>query len=300
MKKLKGVTAAMVTPIDEFGNINLKAVRNLSSFLIDKGVDALYPLGTTGEMYRLTVSERKEIAEVVVEEAAGRVTVYIHTGAMRLNETIELSKHAEKIGADGIGAVTPSYFAVNEREMEEYYSSIADSVSEDFPLYLYNIPQCSTNDLSAELSEKLYKKHKNIIGIKYSYPDMMRTNEYLNIAEGEFSVMHGTDKIMHTLLSLGCDGVVSGISSVYPEPFVALYQAYQNNNQKEIYRIKKVAVKFVEALKAGANLAYFKAALNRRGINAGFMRRPQLELTVQEKEDLYQELEQLEKELEEF
>src|SRR6056297_3274483 len=238
MKKLKGVTVAMVTPFDEDEKIILEAVRDLSSFLIDKGVDALYPLGTTGEMYRLTVSERKKIAETVVKEAAKRVTVYIHSGAMRLDQTIELSKHAEKIGADGIGAVTPSYFNVNEREMEEYYSSIAEAVSDDFPIYLYNIPQCSANDLTVKVAEKLYKKHSNIVGIKYSYPDMMRTNEYLNIAEGKFSVMHGTDKIMHTLLSLGCDGVVSGISSVYPEPFVALYQAYQNDERERIMKIK--------------------------------------------------------------
>ena len=297
MKKLKGVTVAMVTPFDEMRNINLEAVRNLSNFLIDKDVDALYPLGTTGEMYRLTVSERKKIAETVVNEAAERVTVYIHSGAMRLDQTIELSKHAEKIGADGIGAVTPSYFNVNEREMEEYYSSIAEAVSDDFPIYLYNIPQCSANDLTVKVAEKLYKKHSNIVGIKYSYPDMMRTNEYLNIADGKFSVMHGTDKIMHTILSLGCDGVVSGISSVYPEPFVALYQAYQNDEREKIMKIKKLAVKFVDTLKAGANLAYFKAALNRRGINAGYMRRPQLELTVPEKEDLYDRLDILEEEL---
>ncbi len=297
MKKLKGVTVAMVTPFDEDGKINLEAMKDLSSFLIDKGVDALYPLGTTGEMYRLSVSERKKIAEAVVEEAAGRVTVYIHTGAMRMDHTIELSKHAEKIGADGIGAVTPSYFNVNEREMEAYYSTIANTVSDDFPVYLYNIPQCSANDLTAELAEKLYEKHSNIVGIKYSYPDMMRTNEYLNIGDGKFSVMHGTDKIMHTLLSLGCDGVVSGISSVYPEPFVALYQAYQNHDYDNIMKIKKISTSFVEALKAGANLAYFKAALNRRGINAGYMRRPQLELTAVEKGKLFNELEILEDEL---
>ncbi len=297
MKKLNGVTVAMVTPFNENGEVNLEAVRNLSSFLIDKGVDALFPLGTTGEMYRLSIAERKEIAETVLKEAAGRVTVYLHTGAMRMDETIELSQHAEKIGADGIGVVTPSYFNVNDRELEEYYTAVAESVSENFPVYLYNIPQCSANDLSAEVAEKLYQKHSNIVGIKYSYPDIMKTNKYLEIGDGQFSVMHGTDKLMHTLLTLGCAGVVSGISSVYPEPFVALYQAYQNNDQEKILKVKKIAGKFVETLKAGTNLAYFKAALNRRGIKAGYMRRPQLELTAAEKEELYANLDILEDQL---
>jgi 4-hydroxy-tetrahydrodipicolinate synthase len=285
MKKLNGVTVAMVTPFNENGEVNLEAVRNLSSFLIDKGVDALFPLGTTGEMYRLSIAERKEIAETVLK------------GAMRMDETIELSQHAEKIGADGIGVVTPSYFNVNDRELEEYYTAVAESVSENFPVYLYNIPQCSANDLSAEVAEKLYQKHSNIVGIKYSYPDIMKTNKYLEIGDGQFSVMHGTDKLMHTLLTLGCAGVVSGISSVYPEPFVALYQAYQNNDQEKILKVKKIAGKFVETLKAGTNLAYFKAALNRRGIKAGYMRRPQLELTAAEKEELYANLDILEDQL---
>ena len=142
MKELFGVTTAMVTPIDENNEVDYEAVRQLTEMLIDKGVNCLYPCGTTGEMLRLTVDERKKIAETVVEMAAGRVNVFIHCGCMRQEDTIELVKHAKTVGADGAGIVTPAFFGVNDEEMKQYYLAVGESVK-DFPLYLYNIPQCA-------------------------------------------------------------------------------------------------------------------------------------------------------------
>ena len=105
MKKLFGVTTAMTTLFTADGAPNVQAMRELTDFLIEKGVNCLYPLGTTGEMLRMTVEERKLVAKTVVEQAAGRCTVFIHVGAMRQEDAIELAKHAYEIGADGIGVV---------------------------------------------------------------------------------------------------------------------------------------------------------------------------------------------------
>ena len=114
MKKLKGVITAMTTCLDENDQVDVLATEALTEFLIEKGVDCLYPCGTTGESHLLTTAERKLIAETVVKKANGRVTVYVQVGAMTTKETIELAKHAHEIGADGIGVVTPSYFHVND------------------------------------------------------------------------------------------------------------------------------------------------------------------------------------------
>ena len=103
MKKLYGITVAMVTPMDEKGQVDLVGVAKLTEMLIAKGVHCLYPCGTTGEMLKLTTQERKQIAETVVKTAAGRVTVFIHTGAESPEKTLELSLHAQQIGADGVG-----------------------------------------------------------------------------------------------------------------------------------------------------------------------------------------------------
>lgn len=286
MKLLHGVTTAMVTPFDEKGNVQLDKVEELTQFLIAKGVHCLYPLGTTGEMLRLSVSERKQVAETVVKKANRRVTVYIHAGAMNEQETIELAQHAYSIGADGIGVVTPVFFGANDKELEAYYGKIASSIPSDFPVYLYSIPQCATNDITPGLAHRLAERFGNIVGIKYSFPDFLRVNDYLTIRNGHFSVVPGTDRLFLPALAMGCDGIVSGVSSVYPEPFVAVYNAFRENDIPKARKLQRIATKYCEALKNGGNMAYFKEALKMRGIDAGSMKSPQLNLTEDEAEQL--------------
>ncbi|EEG72024.1 dihydrodipicolinate synthetase family, partial [[Clostridium] hylemonae DSM 15053] len=168
----------------------------------------------------------EKIAETIIQTAAGRVTVFIHCGAMNEQDTIRLLGHAEKAGADGAGIVTPAFFGATDRELEEYYVTAAQSVSDSFPIYLYNIPQCSANDISRETAEKITARCENIIGIKYSFADINRTVDYLNLKDGSFSVLHGCDRAFTSMLALGCDGTVSGIAGVFPEPFVRVYKAF--------------------------------------------------------------------------
>ena len=106
MKKLYGVIVAMTTPFTAEGEVDVPALRRAVDFQIEKGVNCLYPCGTTGEMYLMTKAQRKLVAETVVRQAAGRVTVFIHCGAMDPDEVVELSLHAHEIGADGVGIVT--------------------------------------------------------------------------------------------------------------------------------------------------------------------------------------------------
>jgi len=291
MKKLYGVTVAMTTPFKESGEVDYEVVAQLTKILVKKGVDCLYPCGTTGEMFRLTPDERKKIAETVVENAEGKVTVFIQCGAMTQMETIELIKHAEMIGADGAGIITPVFFGCNDRELIEYYAEVTNSVSKEFPVYLYNIPQCASNDLSAEVVQKIAERCPNVVGIKYSFADVNRTVDYLNVNQGTFSVLHGCDRVFASMLTMGCDGTVSGIAGVFPEPFVEVYKAHKEGRQKDAQAIQKICTKFCNALKCGENMSYFKEGLKLRGIHAGTMRKPQLDIKAEEIRKLQAELE---------
>ena len=102
MKKLYGVTVAMTTLFDEAGNVDVAALDRAVDFQIDKGVDRLYPCGSVGEMLLMSVEQRKLVAETVVRRAAGRVTVFMHCGAMAPGDVVELCNHAHDIGADGV------------------------------------------------------------------------------------------------------------------------------------------------------------------------------------------------------
>lgn len=295
MKKLFGVTAAMITPMNKDESINLSGLEQLTEFLINRGVNGLYPCGTTGEMLHLSVEEREQIAETVVWKADGRVPVYIHCGAMLYQDTIRLLKHAVSIGADGAGVVTPAFFSANDRELESYYTSVADSVPE-LPIYLYNIPQCAANDLNVDVAQRIASRCPNIVGIKYSYADINRTINYTGINGGRFSVLHGCDRAFISMLALGCEGTVSGCASVFPEPFVAAYKAYCEGDLVQAQAIQKVCVKFVDLLHSGSNMSYFKEALKMRGLNAGHMKQPQLDISTEERVQFKREVETLCKE----
>ena len=278
MKKLYGVTVAMVTPMDEKGCVDLDGVARLTEALIGKGVNCLYPCGTTGEMLKLTTDERKQIAETVVHTAAGRVTVFIHTGAESPEKTLALSRHACSIGADGVGIVSPQFFGCSDRMMVAYYAGICGGLPADFPVYLYNIPQCAANDISVAAAKELFDTLPNVVGMKYSYLDMVRTAEYLDISS-EFSVLHGSDRHLSSMLAMGCDGTVSGVSSACPEPFVNVWNAWQAGDMQKVRYWQKAGREICDILQNGKDMAVFKAALKIRGLDAGHMRAPQLDLT---------------------
>ena len=290
MKKMKGVITAMTTPFDEHDQVDVKALEEQVDFLIEKGVNCLYPCGTTGEMFNMTPEERELVAETVFRRAAGRVTVYIHVGAMTLKETVQLAQHAEKLGVDGIGVVTPGFFGIKDKAMIRYYQQVSASVSPDFPIYLYAIPQCAANDLQPEVVAELIKTCPNIIGIKYSYADMIRLKNYLNLNDGNFSVLFGPDRLFLPAMAMGCDGTVSGCSGPMPEHFVNVYRAYLSGDMETARKEQKIANEICEILHSGADMGIFKAALQLRGLTGGHMRAPLIDLDEEEKQTLFKQL----------
>lgn len=289
MKELYGITVAMVTPFTKDNQVDHEGLAQLTNMLVQKGVNCLYPGGTTGEMFRMSLEERKAVAKTVVQTANGAVRVFVHCGCMNQEDTIALIQYCQQIGADGAGVVTPVFFHQSDRELEEYYVSVANAVP-DFPIYLYNIPQCAANDLTAAVAQRVADRCKNVIGIKYSFADINRTIDYIGINNGTFSVLHGCDRALIAMLALGCKGTVSGIAGVFPEPFVAAYRAYIDGDLEKAQNLQKTCVKLVDALHGGSNMSYFKEALKMRGIAGGYMRRPQLDLTPEETELLKKQL----------
>lgn len=288
MKKLYGVTVAMVTPMFADGSVDIAGVAKLTEVLVKRGVSCLYPCGTTGEMLKLTTQERKAIAETVVRTAAGRVTVFIHTGAESEEKTLELSLHAHAIGADGVGIVTPQFFGCSDRMLTGYYSRICSKLPDGFPVYLYGIPQCAANDISPAAAKTLFEETNNVVGIKYSFLDMMRTTAYVDISPA-FSVLHGSDRHFSSMLAMGCDGTVSGVSSACPEPFVKVWEAWNKGDMEAVRHWQRAGREICDILRNGADMALFKGLLKIRGLDAGHMRLPQMDLT----EDEYAALEQI-------
>lgn len=275
MRRMYGITTAMLTPVNENGEVLVKELENYVEFLIEKGVHCLYPLGSMGEMNLLRVDQRKLAAKTVIDKVNGRIPVFIHIGAVRVEDTMELARHAYAAGADGIGAVTPSYWPFKRHEIIAFYKELSAQVPEDFPIYMYNIPQYSTIDLTADMVEEITDCCKNIIGIKYSVGNMARTQEYLKIKTNNFSVIQGGDLLTTLALSLGCDGVISGYSSVFPEYFVKIYDSYQADRFDEANALQREITELTSFMKKDiSTIPKLKAYLSLRGIHAGVCQKP--------------------------
>lgn len=274
MKKMFGVSTAMLTPLNEYGEVMVPELEQYVDFLISKGVHCLYPLGSMGEMNLLTVPQRKIVAETVVKKTDHRVPVFVHVGAIRYEDTLELASHALEIGADGIGAVTPSYWPFKENEIIKFYQLLSASLPKNFPIYMYNIPQYSTIDLTTKMVKEIVDTCENIVGIKYSVGNMARTQEYIEVNKN-FSVLQGGDLLMTLALSLGCEGVISGYSAAFPEYFVRIYDAYLANDLQTANKYQKEITHLTSFLKKElSTIPKLKAYLNLRGINVGVAKQP--------------------------
>ena len=292
MKKMYGVNTPLSCPMTKDGEVDYEGLKNLCNFLVEKGIHGLYPNGSTGEMIYLTLEERKKILEVTVETVHGRANVFAMVGANNTRDTIELAQHAEKVGADGIGVVTPFYFKLDEQELIQFFVDVATSVSPDFPVYLYGIPQLAVNDITPAVAEKIVKKCPNVVGVKYSYPDMIRMLQFLDVNDGNFSVLTGPEDLFYALLASGGDGVISGSSNVIPEHFVAIYDAFKAGDYSLAAKLQAKTNRVLAVLNGPNHMSHYKVGMRHRGIieNAK-MRRPLREITPEEEQQLLSGLE---------
>lgn len=266
MRLLYGVTVPLVTPLTKERTLDISSLEHLTDFLIEKGIHCLYPGGTTGEMMLMGMEDRKVLAETVVRQTAGRAVVYIQAGAVNQADTITLAKHAVDIGADGIGVVTPVFYKLSDRELVSYYQSVCRSVPSDFPVYLYAIPQCAVNDITPALAEELAETCPNIAGIKYSYPNMSRIQEFMTIRSGSFSVLCGPDELFCATVLTGGAGTVSGNAQVIPEHYVAIWNALERGDIPTAVYLQRKTNQLNQILSNDHNIARYKAALKYRKI----------------------------------
>ena len=286
MEKMKGVIVAMTTPFKGSGAIDFDTIGRNTEFLVDKGIKFLYPCGTTSEMLLLSTEERKLFAETVLDAARGKADVFVQCGSTTESDTKTLIRHAKKIGAKGVGVVTPVFFDLTQKELLDFYKEVSEEAGDGFPVYLYNIPQCSGNDILASTCKDIAKSCKNVVGIKYSWNNPDRISQYLAINNYDFSVIIGLERHFLSNLALGCDGVVSGCSNAFPEIFIAMFNAYQERRLVDALLLQRRIDKLVLALTANKSIARVKAAQMMRGFGKGYMRHPLQSLTKEEFKEL--------------
>lgn len=282
---IHGVIPAVLTPFSSEGEVNESALREYVDFLIDKGVNGLFPLGTNGSGPLMSVEDRKKVITIVVDQTNKRVPVIVHTGAIATDETIEVTKHAASVGADAAAVVSPWYFPHDDASLEMHFSAVADAVP-NLAIYLYNIPGNAKNDLKPKLVQKLAHKHENIKGIKDSSKDLARLQDYIAALGKGYDVVVGTDALVYPALAMGATGVVSAVGNCFPEVMVELYEAYQQQDLAKAKQLQYRANQVRDVLKLGAYITPYYEALKLRGIDVGEVKLPLRPLKETEKEQL--------------
>jgi 4-hydroxy-tetrahydrodipicolinate synthase len=275
---IRGVIVPLLTPLNRDDRVDDNAARLLINALIEQGVHALFPLGTTGEGPLFSSSERTQFAETVIDAAAGRVPVIIHTGAITTEATLALTRHAQRAGASAAAVITPWYFRLSESQLIEYFVRVCDAVP-DFPIYLYNNPGVAGNTISVHVVEEVYARCPNLAGLKDS-GSSLDTLFSLKASLGEqFNTAIGPDGQICAGLALGLHATVSGNANVVPQLVVALYHAAAQNDFDSARELQALLNQVRAILRDGADLSLFKGVLARRGIPAGQVRAPLTQAT---------------------
>jgi len=211
-----GVLPALITPFTKDGDaIDTDALRALVERLIGAGVGGLVPGGSTGEFTTLTNAERRELIEVTIEAAAGRVPVVAGTGALSTRETVELSIHAEQAGAAAVMIIPPFYDAPSWNELLAHFTAVADAIS--IPIMYYNMPGVSGVTLSAQQMREL-----PITCLKDTSGDATAATELIQ-TDGP-TLLNGYDTQTFHALAAGVEAVVWGTASIVPEQCVELHR----------------------------------------------------------------------------
>ncbi|MBN1445595.1 MAG: dihydrodipicolinate synthase family protein [Candidatus Omnitrophica bacterium] len=286
--KFCGVYAALLTPFDKEGRISRTRLKNLVRFLIKKGIDGLYICGGTGEGPSMDVDERKLVVETVREEAGGKVRLITHVGGiLNTKNAIDLARHAEKMKLDAVSSIPPIYYKIGFKEIFDYYKRVAESTS--LPFLIYYIPGTTGVILSNEDILRL-RGIKNIIGLKYTNPDMYILQDLLLKAEGKWIALSGPDEMFLPALTMGVSGSIGSTQNVLPEIFTGIYKNFIAGDIKKAMELQERVTVAVSLLKKYGGMEAWKTALKFRGIDAGCAREPlRKNMTETEENNLYRE-----------
>jgi 4-hydroxy-tetrahydrodipicolinate synthase len=271
---LRGILPAMITPFSPDGAVNTEALTSHTRRLIDAGVGGLIPGGSTGEFSSLSHAERELVHSTVISAAEGRVPVVPQTGAMTAREAIELSTHAEKLGAAGVMVAPPYYDPLSFAELHAYYSAVAGAIS--IPVMLYHIPSVTGQQLTpAQIGE--LAEIPGVASIKDSSGNASELTELLQVYGDRLQICNGWDTLTFFGLASGAKASVWGAANIFPELAVELFDAVAEKGDLDAGRaVWSRLYPIVAFLEAESYAARVKAASQLVGIPAGPPRLPLL------------------------
>ena len=281
-----GILTAMITPFKGDG-VNFEEFGKMIDYQIDGGSDAVVVLGTTGEPATMTEEEKTAAIEFSVRHAAGRIKVIVGTGSNDTKKAVAASVKAEKLGADGVLAVTPYYNKCTQKGLYEYYREICSAIK--IPVIAYNVPSRTAVNILPETAEKL-SSIPNMAGIKEASGNMAQVCETMRRIRGKMDLYSGEDFLNLPMLAIGGAGLISVTSNIAPALVKKMYNLVKENRLDEANEIQDFLLPLEDACFLEVNPIPIKAAYNMLGFDAGVPRSPLTELEQKNKDILLSEI----------
>ena len=272
----RGTFTALVTPFRN-GGVDFAALEKLIESQIAAGIGGLVAVGTTGESPTLTHEEKEEVIARVVKIARGRAKVLAGTGSNSTRDSVEMTKFAEKSGADGALLVAPYYNKPSQEGLFRHFKAIAEGTS--LPIMLYNIPGRCSVDILPETVVRLADNCRNIVCIKEASGSVERVGDLRRRLPDEFTILSGDDSLTLPFMSVGAAGVVSVATNLFPSEVCALVRACESGDFKSAQALQRSLLPLFKDLFIEPNPVPVKTALGWRGVMSPQVRLPLCEMS---------------------
>lgn len=283
MSNLKGIVAVVVTPFKEDRSFDYEGAKKNIDYLIDKGVHGICLLGATGEYQSITTQEHKEYVEVMMKYIGKRVPVVVGASRERTEDVIDLAKHAKQNGVDSIMVLPPFYCNPLQEEIYEHYRYINDSV--DLPILVYNNPGSAGVDIEYDTLAKIAEL-PNMKIIKESTGDIKRFTAIAMNLSDKIVPFCGWENMCYESFVMGAKGWICVLSNIAPGICVDIYKyVVEEKDYEKGYEVYKKALPVLNFLEGFPKfIQLVKYVLEKQGRAGGFVRRPKIELTSEEKQ----------------
>lgn len=276
MSIFTGAGVALVTPFKEDLSVDYDQLEKFIDFQIDNGTDSIVICGTSGEASTMSHDEQIEVVSACVSHVNGRVPVIAGAGANCTDEALNLAKRSEKAGADGLLVVTPYYNKATQKGLEEYYTTVGNSV--DIPIIMYNVPGRTGTNIQPATAVKIAKNVENIVGIKEASGDIGQVATLAALTDGCLDIYSGNDDQVVPLLALGGKGVISVLSNVAPRETHDMVMKFLEGDVKGSLDIQLKYMDVIHNLFSEVNPIPAKRAVAEMGYCKNIVRRPLTEM----------------------
>jgi len=289
--KFQGTATAIVTPFKKDGSLDESALRRFVDFQIEGGVEALVPVGTTGENPTLTPEEHKRVIEIVIEQANKRVKVFAGAGSNCTADAIEKARFAKKAGADAALVVGPYYNKPTQGGYYQHFKAIAVAV--DIPIIVYNVPGRTGGNIEASTILKMAEEIPNITMVKEASGNIAQIMEIARNKPEHFSLLSGDDAFAYPLMALGGEGCISVVANEAPREFSEMIRLCIKGNWKEALKLHYKLLPLMNANFIESNPIPVKAALSMMGLIEDVLRLPLVPMSDANRAKLRRVMEEL-------